>query len=60
MKKPFRDTPIGEVFEQTKHDLGLIQRDVETKNFDSALRGMDWQINSLKKLREDMAKAFDA
>lgn len=57
-KQDFRDTPIGEVFEQTKHDLGLIQRDVETKNFEEALRGMDWQIQSLTELRANMAKAF--
>ena len=57
-KTDFRDTPIGEVFEQTKHDLGIIQRDVESKNFDSALCGMDWQIQSLTELRANMAKAF--
>lgn len=56
----FRDTPIGEAFEQTKHDLRLIQADVESKQFDSALRGMDFQIKAMQELRDNMGKTFTA
>lgn len=58
MKSDFRDTPIGEVFEQVKHDLPLIQAEVESRQFESALRGMDAQIKSLTNLRDAMRKAF--
>ena len=57
-KPDFRDTPIGEVFEQTKHDLALIQRDVENKHFEDAVQGLDFQIEALTKLRNNMKLAL--
>ena len=54
----FRDTPIGSVFEQVKHDLDFIGSEIQRKEFKSALMGVDWQIKALQKLRAEMAEAF--
>lgn len=56
--RDFRDTPIGEAFEQTRHDLGLIQQSVEGKDFTYALRGLDTVIEDLEELRDNMRPAF--